>query len=168
MFTGLSLAPLAVFLRMAAAGGYASDADWRPAFFAGAALCVCFAAVAYIRRRPVPDVFAASALMLLSGAAAFLAGAWPLLEVYGRLKGSVFLFYYAALRAGVLLRPALFGGWMKDDYGRLPLAAAAASAAALAWSFIRPGMIGGVAVPFLLVTLALRAAAWRLGRGGAA
>jgi hypothetical protein len=161
LFFAFSLLPLAVFLRLAEMGGYTDEA-WGLSFRAGAGLCAAFAAVSLLARVRVRDVFAAAALLLVTGAFAFIAGLSAMVDIYREYQGAVFMFWYAALRLWLFLRPAYFGAWLDDRFAGLRGLAAALSAAAFAWSFFfHKDLLTGTAAPFIIMTTMLSAAAGR-------
>lgn len=165
LFFAASLVPLAVFLRLAEAGGYTDEA-WGLSFRAGAGLCAVFAALSLAARVRPRDVFAAAALLLVTGAFAFIAGLSGMVDVYREYQGAVFMFWYAALRLGLFLRPAFFRGWLDDRFAGLRGLAAGLAAAAFAWSFFfHKDLLTGTAAPFILMTTILSAAAGRAALG---
>jgi len=164
-FFAVSLLPLAVFLRLAEMGGYTDEA-WGFSFRTGAGLCAAFAAMSLLARVRVRDVFAAAALLLVTGAFAFIAGLSAMVDIYREYQGSVFMFWYAALRLALFLRPAPFVAWLDDRFAGLRGLAAALSAAAFAWSFFfHKDLLTGTAAPFILMTAILSAAAGRAAGG---
>ncbi|MDQ7772275.1 MAG: hypothetical protein RDU13_02000 [Elusimicrobiales bacterium] len=166
LFFGLSLVPLAVFLRLAGMGGYTDEA-WALSFRTGAALCAGFAVLSLRARVKPRDVFGAAALLLCTGALSFLAGLAPVIDLYREYQGAVFMFWYAALRLALALRPVLFAVWLDDRFSRRRGLAALLAAAAFAWSFFfHRDLLAGTAAPFILMNAALHLAC-RQPAGGA-
>lgn len=164
LFFAASLLPLAVFLRLAEMGGYTDEA-WDLSFRTGAGLCAAFAALSLAARVKPRDVFAAAALLLVTGAFAFTAGLSSMVDIYREYQGAVFLFWYAALRLALALLPGRFG-WLDDRFAGLRGLAAALSAAAFAWSFFfHKDLLTGTAAPFILMTAVLSAVAGRAAPG---
>ncbi|MEW5907414.1 MAG: hypothetical protein AB1734_11665 [Elusimicrobiota bacterium] len=159
----ISLLPLALFLRTAAWYGYTDD-GWRAAFLAGAGLSGAVAAVFALLRVPANGLFVASSLMLLSGAAAFLSGLTPVVAAYKRFQGSVFLLCHVLVRAGLLLAPGLFAGWLEDPYARLARPAALSALIIFAWSLTQDRILFSAALPFAIFTLVFSAASRRTPR----
>lgn len=150
----LSIVPLAVFLRVAAHLG-GSDAAWFKAFLSGCAVTAAVAGVSVLARVPAGDLLPASALLLFTGALAFLPGAGAVLDIYREYQESVFLAWYLLLRIAAAAYPGAFSGWMCDPYAARPRLAVWLAAAMVAWSFFPEDRLFSVFLPFAVYSAAL-------------
>jgi len=82
----LSFLPLVVFLRISYHYGY-TDPGWMKGFLTGSALVLLIILAHAASRLRLRDLLFAAALLLLSGAIAFLADLTPMLTAYRRFQG---------------------------------------------------------------------------------
>lgn len=78
-----------------------------------------------------------------------------MLDFYSRWQGSVFIAWYLALRAGLLLAPGLFAGLVRDPYAERAGLACVLSALSLAWSVFHSNVLLSTALPVALLLLVL-------------
>ncbi|MDO8803720.1 MAG: hypothetical protein Q7R35_04765 [Elusimicrobiota bacterium] len=154
ILTAISLLPLAVFLKVARHYGLTEDA-WMRAFLAGAALSAALMAVFAAIRVPLRDILLALGLLFISGAAAFLADLRPVLAVYERFQGSVFLVWYLLVRAVFYFAPELLSVFAFDPYERAPGLAAALTAGVFVWSLFHRDILVSTVLPMTLMMILL-------------
>lgn len=154
IFMLLAFIPLWVFLGVAGRGNF-TDAAWRLAFETGAALSIAVLALSFLRRVPVRDVLAASSLLLIVGGLAFLADIAPVLAVYKKFQGSVFIGWYLGLRLFLLLFPGRLSGYIHDPYKTSPRLAVGLLAVVLVWSFFRRDLLVSTVLPMAAALLTL-------------
>lgn len=154
IFTVLSFLPLAVFLRVASYYGHTERA-WALAFYSGAAAVSCVMLFLRTRRMPSRDLLMAFVLLFFSGSLAFLMEFRPMLDLYGRFKGSVFLACYLLVRAIFYFFPRTLSGFAYDPYPRSPGLAAGLLTGAFVWSLFNSNVIVSTVAPVTLILLLL-------------
>ena len=154
ILTAISLLPLAVFLKVARHYGGTEDA-WRRAFLTGAAFSGVLIAVFAVKRVPFRDILLAFGLLFISGAIAFLADLRPVLAVYARFQGSVFLAWYLLVRAAFYLAPGPLSVFAFDPYKRAPGLAAVLTTVVFAWSLFHRNVLVSTVLPTALMMLLL-------------
>ena len=150
----LSFLPLVVFLRISYHYGY-TDPGWMKGFLTGSALVLLIILAHAASRLRLRDLLFAAALLLLSGAVAFLADLTPMLTAYRRFQGSVFMLWYLLVRAAFAFAPRLISGFVYDPYAAVPVRAALLAAAVFAWSLIFSGIVVSIVLPLIVMTALL-------------
>lgn len=150
----LSFLPLVVFLRVSYHYGY-SDPGWLRGFLTGSALVLAIILLCAAARLRLRDMLFAAALLLFSGAIAFLADIWPMLTAYRRFQGSVFMLWYLLVRALFAFAPRLISGFVYDPYSAIPVRAAVLAAAVFAWSLFFNGVVVSIVLPLTIMTALL-------------
>lgn len=154
ILTAVSLLPLAVFLKVARHYGGTEDA-WRRAFLTGAALSGVLMAVFAARRVPFRDILLAFGLLFISGAIAFLADLRPVLAVYARFQGSVFLAWYLLVRAAFYFAPGPLSVLAFDPYKKAPGLAAVLTACVFTWSLFHRDVLVSTVLPMTVMMILL-------------
>jgi len=154
VLTAAFLLPLAVFLKVARHYGGTEDA-WRRAFLAGTAISGVLMAVLAAKRVPFRDILLAFGLLFISGSIAFLADLRPVLAVYARFQGSVFLAWYLLVRAAFYLAPGPLSVFAFDPYKRAPGLAAVLTTVVFAWSLFHRNVLVSTVLPTALMMLLL-------------
>jgi len=152
--TGLSFTSLVIFMSVAQRYGF-TDAAWRRAFITGAAVVLCLLAVFAVFRVKCRDILFASALLLVSGAMAFILELAPMVAAYKRFQGSVFMLWYLLVRGVFAFAPGLIAGFVRDPYARIPVRAAVCGTAVFAWSLCFSGLMVSIVLPVVLMTAGL-------------
>lgn len=150
----LSFLPLVVFLRVSHHYGY-TDPGWMRGFLTGSALVLGILLLYAAARLRLRDMLLAAALLLFSGAIAFLADIWPMLTAYRRFQGSVFMLWYLLVRAAFAFAPGLISGFVHDPYAAIPVRAALLAAAVFAWSLVFSGVVVSIVLPLIVMTALL-------------
>ncbi|MBI4655484.1 MAG: hypothetical protein HY746_01930 [Elusimicrobia bacterium] len=130
----VAIFPVMVFLRVARHYGL-TDQAWMRAFVTGAALSLIIITAFVLKRARFRDLLFASGLLLVSGAIAFLADIKPMLAVYKRFQGSIFMFWYLLVRAVFAFAPGMISAFVQDPYEKAPKLAAVFTSAMFVWSF---------------------------------
>ena len=149
--TSLAFLPLVVFMRVSQHYGF-TDPGWMRGFLSGSALTVVLLGLFAAARARVRDILFASGLLLFSGALAFLAEIGPMLVIYKRFQGSVYMLWYLLVRALFAFSPRLIGGFVYDPYAACPGRAAVFAAAVFGWSLCFSGLLLSIVLPVILMT----------------